>query len=867
MRLRLATCVAFLSGLVALGYEILWARRLSDIIGATAFASSLVVGVFFLALAAGAIWLGPRAARHRSPWQLYGWLELGILLGILPSFFGERLSGVLAHGLGPLLLHPQGGLVVKTALAILFVAPPSFLMGGTLPALGQAVVDTGRLGREGNVLYGINTLGGATGIVLTTFFIVPALGMHLAFLVLMATSLGLAVVALHVGARAAGRTPREPRQKAKVRDRSTKERRTHPARHERNGASDDSHTTPAMRAWLAMAALSGFIVLGLEILALHLFSQVLHNSTYTFASVLVVVIAALTVGALVTQRWDLDAPAAWSRLGIVLALATCVLAAMPRLFFVLTDDMSPFGGGRGGFAFYILRILGNATIVLGPAFVLAGWVFALVLAGAGSAGIGKTGALWGRLLGVNAAGALLGLLLANHVAMPLLGLWGSLLAWCLLMAVAALFVVRKVLSSSFRRLAFAMLAAVCLILLLTRPWSLPVAHLDPGERIVDWHAGPDGVSAVLDQGPDRRIKWNNTYSLGSSANAAQQARLGYLPLLLHPDPRRVAFIGSATGITTSSALRDPAVTSVTAVELSALTMRLACEHFAPWNENLCAHAHTRTVIEDGRLFFRATRDSFDVVVGDLFVPWRSGVANLYTQEHFETVRSRLRPGGIFAQWLPLFQMDARSFWGIAATFCSVFPNAWLAIADFQPNNPGVALIGWRGEGGPDAKILARRCGTLGSLPALREPMLRDPAGVAMFLVGPMAPALPPQVELMTVDRPWLADHAPRVQRDSPPRFFVGADLVMTLQRIARNVPEGPLRPFVLLGQEIYAFSHVMEREDPQRATAWYEQHVHVPLPPQVFRVPQAMHMSWPFTQQVGVFLLRRAQAEGRTGSP
>jgi spermidine synthase len=620
-----------------------------------------------------------------------------------------------------------------------------------------------------------------------------------------------------------------------------------------------------------MAALSGFIVLGLEILALHLFSQVLHNSSYTFASVLVVVIAALTVGALVTQAWELDARTAWNRLGVVLLLTACAAAFLPRLFFLLTGGMTPFGSGQGGFTFYILRILGSAALVLGPPFILAGWMFPLVLAGAGGSGKGGTGAVWGRLLGVNAAGALLGLLTANHVAMPLLGLWKSLLVWCLIILMAAFWVMR--LRSTSRRLSFSLVAAALLILLVTRPWSLPVTHLDAGERVVAWQAGPDGVAAVIDQGANRRIKWNNTYSLGGSANAAQQARMGYLPLLLHPQPRRVAFVGSATGITSSSALRDPAVESLTAVELSALTMQLACDYFGNWNENLCANGRTRTVVEDGRLFLRATRDSFDVIVGDLFVPWRSGVANLYTQEHFETVRSRLQPGGIFAQWLPLFQLDAEGFWGIAATFVSVFPNAWLAIADFQPLNPGVALIGWRdesasrGTSGPDARILAQRCAELGSLPALREPMLRHPAGVAMFLVGPVAPVIPSQAQRMTVDRPWLADHAPRVQRAMPPRFFVGGDLVVALQRIARHAPEDPLRPSINLGQQLYAFSLIMESEGPQRAATWYQQNVRTPLPSQVFVVPQALRMSWPFTEQTGVFLLRRAQAEARAGSP
>ncbi len=852
MQLRFAALVAFVSGFVALGYEILWARRLSDIIGATFLASSLVVGVFFMALAAGALCLGPLASRHPSPWKLYGLLELGILACILPSFFGEQLSGVLAWSFGGLLLAPTGGAVVKASLAILFVGSPSFLMGGTLPALGQAVVSAGRLGHEGNALYGLNTLGGAAGILCTTFACIPALGMRGSFLLLMLGSLGLAVVALRAGARwaatstAAAQPPASRPRPHKV----AKQRASTPA------------WSAATKAWLGVAALSGFLVLGFEILGLHLFSQVLHNSSYTFASVLVVVIVALAVGALVTQRWSVDERSAWLRLGVLLLLAGCAAAVLPRLFLSLTNGMRPFGGGSGGFANYILGLLGTAALVLGPPFVLLGWVFPLVLAGSGR---GAVGAIWGRLLAVNAAGALLGLMLANHVAMPMLGLWGALFAWSIAMLAGGACVALRLPGRSAR---FGMLALVALgagLLALTPPGSLPMAYLERNERVVAWRAGAAGVAAVIDQPQDRRIKWNNTYSLGGSTNAAQQARLGYLPLLLHPAPRYTAFIGAATGITASSALRDPAVETLTAIELSPQTMALACEYFRQWNADLCNDRRTRTVVEDGRLFFRATQDSFDVVVADLFVPWRSGVANLYTREHFQSVRRRLRHGGLFAQWLPLFQLDAQGFWGIAATFCDVFPNAWLAIADFQPSSPGVVLIGWREtSGAPDTDVLAKRCVELGALPVLREPLLRDPAGVALFLVGPVRPALPTHVPLMTLDMPWLADHAPRVQRLRPTRYLVGADLVAALQGIARHVPDGPLRAPVLLGQQLFAFCELFERQGPEQAAAWYGRNVGTALPAHLFAVPGAGQMSWPFTFETGMFLLQRAEAQSRS---
>ncbi|HZM14454.1 MAG TPA: hypothetical protein VFE28_00500 [Candidatus Krumholzibacteria bacterium] len=858
MQLRRAGAVACLSGFVALGYEILWARRLSDIIGATALASSLVVGVFFLSLAAGAARLGPLASRHASPWRLYGQLELGILVCILPSFFGEQLSGIVARALGPVLLLPTAGAALKACLAAVFVAPPSFLMGGTLPALGQAVVSAERLGREGNTIYGFNTLGGAGGVLVTTFFLVPVFGMRGGFCLLMLGSLALAGLGF-LFARAAA-------PHAAPRSTATSSPRRSP---------EVAAWSAGLRSWGLVAALSGFIVLGLEILALHLFSQVLHNSSYTFASVLVVVIAALVVGPLVLQRAVLDERRAWQQVGVVLLLGACVTAVLPRFFVAATQGMSPFGGGAGGFATYIIRILGSAALVIGPPFVLAGWVFPLVLAGAGAAiaaqRLGETvGRTWGRLLGMNAAGALVGLVTANHLAMPALGLWGSLLAWCVVLLASGLLVAWRT-PGRPRSFALGLATLACILVAATSPWTLPVAHLAPGERILAWRAGPAGVSAVLEQHGDRRIKWNNTYSLGGSANAAQQTRLGYLPLLLHPAPRQTAFIGSATGITASAALRDPSAEKLTAIELSGQTMRLACEEFRPWNADLCAHPRARAVVEDGRMFFRATRDTFDVVVGDLFVPWRSGAANLFTREHIHSVKAHLRPGGIFAQWLPLFQLDALGFWGIAATFCAEFPNAWLAIADFQPGNPAVALIGWR-EGrksavlGPDPAVLARRCATLGSSPELREPLLADPAGVAMFLVGPLRPALPNDVPLLTLNRPWLADHAPRVQRARPSRFFTGPELVATLQHIARGAPPGPLRPSIQLGQWLYAFSDVMERQGPQAASAWYDKNVTVPLPSRLFLVPQPERMSWPFSQQAGMFLLRRANAEARAST-
>jgi spermidine synthase len=844
MQHRVAAALAFVSGFVALGYEILWARRLADVIGATSLASSLVVGVFFVLLAAGAIVLGPLATRQRSPWRLYALLEAGILVAVLPAFFGETLAGIVARALGDALLQPGTSLAVKALLALVFVGPASFFMGGTLPAMGQAVVRAGRLGHEGNILYGINTLGGAFGIVVATFVLVPELGMIRSFLVLMIGSAGLALVALRLAAGSRHVHPASTpiAEPALVRD-------------------DRSQRDP----WSLLSFVSGFNVLGLEILALHLFSQVLHNSTYTFATVLVIVIAALAVGALVTPRWQLDAGSALHRIGVALLATALATALVPRLFFAVTGGMQPLGGGAATLTAYVLRILGVGALVLGPSFVLAGWVFPLVLAGAGTldgeSGRSGIGARWGHLLGANAVGALLGSVVANFVCMRFLGLWMSLTVWALVAAVAGLLVAARA-PARGRILRLGMAAAAALGLVAAFPGSLPVAALAPGDRLLGWRAGPDGVAAVIDGGElgqGRRIKFNNTYTLGGTANAAQQARMGQLALLLHPHPQRVGFIGIATGITASAALRDPAVESVTAVELSPEITELSCEYFADANDNLCASSNVRVVVEDGRMFFRATRDTFDTVVGDLFVPWQAGTANLYTREQFEAVRDHLAPDGLFAQWLPLFQLDAVGFWGIAATFASVFPNAWLVIADFQPYSPALALVGWRDpEGAPSRAVLAARCNEVRPLARLREPMLADPTGVETFLIGPVGRVVPSGIPILTLDRPWLADHAPRVQRARPEQWYVGPPLVASLQRVAAAVTDDSLASGIRLGQQLLQFCEIAERDGPEAGAAWLDANLDRPLPAN-FTVEQPARMNWPFRREAGLLLIARAR--------
>ncbi len=99
------------------------------------------------------------------------------------------------------------------------------------------------------------------------------------------------------------------------------------------------------------------------------------------------------------------------------------------------------------------------------------------------------------------------------------------------------------------------------------------------------------------------------------------------------------------------------------------------------------------VLDDGRHYLASTAQRYDVIVSDLFIPWHAGAGNLYSREMYRGAARRLAPGGLFCQWLPLYQLTREEFEVIVRTFLAAFPHASLWRADFYPDRPVVGLVG------------------------------------------------------------------------------------------------------------------------------------------------------------------------------
>jgi spermidine synthase len=154
-----------------------------------------------------------------------------------------------------------------------------------------------------------------------------------------------------------------------------------------------------------------------------------------------------------------------------------------------------------------------------------------------------------------------------------------------------------------------------------------------------------------------------------------QRMMAHLPALLHPGPRSVLVVGFGAGVTAGSLVPYPEVGSIVVCELEPLIPPASDQHFGAENRHVLRDRRTRLAIDDARHYILTTREKFDLITTDPIHPWVKGTSALYSREYYELVKSHLNPGGVVAQWLPLYESDEATVKTELATFFSVFDNA------------------------------------------------------------------------------------------------------------------------------------------------------------------------------------------------
>jgi spermidine synthase len=653
-----------LSGVAALVLEVVWMRAAGLALGADAVAVTAVLSGFMGGLALGALAGGRLVRRSTRPLYVYGAVELGVALCALGM---------------PWLLQSLASLPAAGALvaAVVVVAVPAMLMGATYPAVCHAAGSRTRSIR----LYALNTAGAVIGALGGAYVLLPTLGVIGTGRVAAAVLAVVGTLAFVLGAQQARRAG-QPRERA--------------------GRADVAGPTPpgpGVPAILAAAGLAGYAALAHEVSFFRILSLVLGGTVYGFAITLATFLSGIASGSVVAGRLLHGAgPGAAARVGAV-ALGLGGLAALGA------------GWGAGELPWIYIRLFraigpspwlegSLAALVLFPTAAFGGAAFAALLQALPG---GAEGTRAGRLYGANTIGAVMGAGLTGMLVLPALGVGGAIgTAAAVAMAGAAFVAPGRVLSVGLAGLAVVAAVASPAVrpsVLATGPFGyvadLP-ADLDRAGFRAQFEAGRidllfhrDGRSATVTV--ERFPHVNTIYlktngkvegsvpmdpSRGSAADMTTQLSLAAAPIALHRDARRALIIGLGSGVTAGAALAF-GLDRVEVCEIEPAVIE-AVRQVEPLRVGAGLDlADPRLLLRavDGRkVLEQADRGRWDVIVSQPSEPWRSGSAALFTLEAFQAMRRGLAPGGVVAQWVQLYGLDADGLRNVLSTFLSVFPE-------------------------------------------------------------------------------------------------------------------------------------------------------------------------------------------------
>jgi spermidine synthase len=166
-----------LSGLCALGAEVIWTRTLSLMLGPTVYTFSIILGVFLTGLGLGSSGGSGLARTSDRPRALLALCQFLQVLAV--AFAAYMLADFLPywHGNVDLPIGPWRGFVNDLGRCAIAILPSTILWGASFPLALASVAtkqrDPGRLVGE---VYGANTIGAILGSVGFSLILIPRVG-------------------------------------------------------------------------------------------------------------------------------------------------------------------------------------------------------------------------------------------------------------------------------------------------------------------------------------------------------------------------------------------------------------------------------------------------------------------------------------------------------------------------------------------------------------------------------------------------------------------------------------------------------------------------------------------------------------------
>ncbi|HEY3296552.1 MAG TPA: fused MFS/spermidine synthase [bacterium] len=749
-----------LSGISGLIYQIVWTRLLVVVFGNTMLATSTVLSAFMGGLAAGSYTLGRYIDRKPRPLlQVYACLEAGIGLFALIFPF-------LIHAVTPLYASLYNGVaanivllnLVRFAVCFAIIALPTFLMGGTLPVLIKRFTgDEDSIGHQTGFLYGLNTVGAVVGTFACGYFLLRLLGMQKTTWVGVAINLSVAAAAWYLGKQSA-EAPVAPPVKEPA------EAHTYEA--------EGSYSRATIRMILIGIGISGFCGLAYEVFWTRMLNLFLHNNIYSFTAILGTFLIGIATGSLLYARYltKSENPVrlfVWLQLGIgVVSYAT------PFLFRI-------FHSGLFNNFSETLTLAKTAVIMIGPT-VMMGIAVPLAIQIC-RRGAQHEGTSVGSVYAVNTVGAILGAFMAGFVLLPGVGLHRGVIIVAALNILAGFLPWISTLRPALRpawAVGFVLIVAAMALAAPSDLFRSLFQAANPTADIIHYKEGKVANVLVYDF---KKLGYKDFH-----LNAVNEASsrlwhvqlfklLGLLPTLVHPNPDDALMIAFGAGMSAGACATN--VKSLDVVDLNPDIQGIAAAYTRE-NLDVIHQPNFHQVVNDGRNALLVSPRKYSLIISDATNPKMFDSWTLYSQEFYKLVKERLKPDGVFCQWV-VIPLPGDAIKVILNTFRSVFPHMsfWAIYGSSQ-----VLMLGTPERLEIDYADLQKRLEPLYDKAGLAEFGINTPEKfLSFFLLGEdgVAKMLKGFDKISTDDLPYAQFH---IKQD-----VEGADQCMDLVRYQESI--------------------------------------------------------------------------------
>ncbi|HKW51314.1 MAG TPA: fused MFS/spermidine synthase, partial [Candidatus Eisenbacteria bacterium] len=681
--------------------EVVWSKYLSFLLGNSIYGVSTVVAAFLGGLGIGASLGGRLAARTREPLLLYARLELIVaVMGLLSPLAYLAARPIFASLNALFLGHGAAFLFLRFLVLFAALLVPTIAMGASLPLL---VSDFARRDPKGSAptvarLYAVNTAGAVAGVAAAGFLAIPALGLWKT--AALAAAIDLAVVVAILLARPPA--PIAPAREGAAAEPAPDARVSKPTGH-----------VPVFARWvLPIFAISGFTAILYEVAWTRILAVPFGGMVYAFSAILAIYLVGIALGASAAARLLRYVKAPVALFGVLQGVLAAAAALGSRLFERIPHwEATAIAASMGSTWRLLLGEVGIAARIILPASLVLGALFPTAVA-IYQLKRREAGASVGTIYAANTIGSIAGSLLTAFLLIPWIGTLRSILlaaglnaaiGTAALLAGEGRLVLRRSAAAvlAVSAAAFAAWAAptwdaermsLGLIRLLRSHWyggeSLTHRTIDAIgrsttlERLLFYKEGRAAAVTVIESGGRRALLINGKTdaTTGVGEDMAQQVLVGQLPLvMLSADGKDVCVVGYGSGVTTHAVLTHPIRDALT-IELEDAVIEAAPQFRADAGDPL-ADPRSRLLIEDAGTYLRSTRRAYDVIISEPSNLWIAGMADLFTRDFYRTAASKLRPGGIFCQWVQCYQTSPATLRTIFRTLAVRFPHGQLFFVD------------------------------------------------------------------------------------------------------------------------------------------------------------------------------------------